>query len=632
MITKLSSTCANNNSYTEFVKLIGKIFSNGQSLNLSFLKDPIVYDENDDIGVDIEQVKKFYENLLQQPQNVVNAFHNAIEKYLSELVYTARNISHVSFLRQFVILFEYPNISDPTEFQRRFGPLLIATSSLPSNYLTYFKDQYLSKLSDKRFKEIHLDLQNFIALYLITTDDDFDINSDKYIIAVTKIIGIIYELNKKRKLLTYDQFYSESINQKIDIYENYKNWKKKSGFTFCNYPFLLDTEVKSKILLTETKFEQYRKRGDVLQWMNYLFQGYTSPILEIKVDRNDLIYSSLSALAIYQSPYDLQKELRVEFIGEDGVDEGGVQKEWFQLLVKELFDPKYGMFVVDDETRTQWFNMASTDYAEFELLGKVLGLAVYNGIILDLHFPTVTYKKLMGGEVDIDDLKQIYPDIARGLKHILDYDEEKEKTKVEDAFGLTFQILFTDAYGGKHTYNLKENGDKIPVTSENRKEYADLYTNFLLVDSVKEQFESFKKGFSCVCNGEAFNLFVYEELELLICGSPKLDFNELEKTTIYENGYTADHPTIKNFWKIIHELPLEKKKKFLFFVSGSDRSPIGGLGRLKLVISRHGDDDERLPSAHTCFNYLLLPPYESMEKLREKLLIAINNSEGFGMF
>src|SRR5690606_27617243 len=128
-----------------------------------------------------------------------------------------RNISHVSFLRQFVILFEYPNISDPTEFQRRFGPLLIATSSLPSNYLTYFKDQYLSKLSDKRFKEIHLDLQNFIALYLITTDDDFDINSDKYIIAVTKIIGIIYELNKKRKLLTYDQFYSESINQKIDI-------------------------------------------------------------------------------------------------------------------------------------------------------------------------------------------------------------------------------------------------------------------------------------------------------------------------------------------------------------------------------------------------------------------------------
>lgn len=628
---KLSATCANNNSYTEFVKLIGNIFSNEKSLNLSFLKNPLNYDKNDDIGVDLEQVKSFYECLLQQPQTVVNAFHNAIEKYLYELVINASKISHVSFLRQFVILFEYPNISDPTEFQRRFGLLLIATSSLPPQYLSFFKDQYLARLSDKRFKEIHLDLQNFIALYLITIDDTFDINIDKYIVSVTIIIGIIYELNKKRKLLTYDQFYSESINQKIDIFKNYKNWKNRSGFSFCNYPFLLDTEVKSKILLTETRYEQYKKRGDMLQWM--LFQGfYSSPILDIKVDRNDLINSSLSALAIYQTPYELQQELRVEFIGEEGVDEGGVQKEWFQLLVKELFDPKYGMFIVDEETRTQWFNMASTDYAEFELLGKVLGLAVYNGIILDLHFPTVTYKKLMGNEIDMDDLVQIYPDIAKGLQHILNFDEEKEKAKVADVFGLTFQITFTDAYGGKHNYDLIENGGDIQVTKENRQEYANLYTKYLLIDSVENQFESFKRGFSLVCNSEAFKLFVYQELELLICGSPKLDFTELEKTAIYENGYSDTHPTILNFWKVIHELPLEKKKKFLFFVSGSDRSPIGGLGRLKLVISRHGDDDERLPSAHTCFNYLLLPPYGSLEKLREKLLISISNAEGFGMY
>ncbi len=45
------------------------------------------------------------------------------------------------------------------------------------------------------------------------------------------------------------------------------------------------------------------------------------------------------------NPIDLRKQLRVEFSGEDGVDEGGLQKEFFQLLVEKLFDPVYGMYM-----------------------------------------------------------------------------------------------------------------------------------------------------------------------------------------------------------------------------------------------------------------------------------------------
>jgi hypothetical protein len=66
-------------------------------------------------------------------------------------------------------------------------------------------------------------------------------------------------------------------------------------------------------------------------------------------------------------------------------------------------------------------------------------------------------------------------------------------------------------------------------------------------------------------------------------------------------------------------------------VTGSDRAPILGLGSVKLYISRHGDDSEQLPSSHTCFNHLLIPDYSSKEKLRQKLILAINNSEGFGL-
>jgi ubiquitin-protein ligase E3 A len=110
-----------------------------------------------------------------------------------------------------------------------------------------------------------------------------------------------------------------------------------------------------------------------------------------------------------------------------------------------------------------------------------------------------------------------------------------------------------------------------------------------------------------------------------------LDFEELEKVTIYDNGYYEDHPVIKNFWEVVHSLSVEEKKKLLFFATGSDRSPIGGLGKLTFVITRHGPDSDRLPSAHTCFNHLLLPEYNTKDKLKDRLLASINNAEGFGL-
>ena len=86
-----------------------------------------------------------------------------------------------------------------------------------------------------------------------------------------------------------------------------------------------------------------------------------------------------------------------------------------------------------------------------------------------------------------------------------------------------------------------------------------------------------------------------------------------------------------NFWSVIHELDLEHQKKFLFFATGSDRAPVGGLGSIRFAIHKNGEDNEQLPSSHTCFNVLILPPYRARDKLKAKLLIAINNSEGFGL-
>lgn len=129
----------------------------------------------------------------------------------------------------------------------------------------------------------------------------------------------------------------------------------------------------------------------------------------------------------------------------------------------------------------------------------------------------------------------------------------------------------------------------------------------------------------------ACRLLRHEELELLVCGLPHLDFADLEKGARYEAGYHAQHPTIRNFWSVLHELPIDAKKKFLFFTTGCDRAPVGGLSDLVMVIQRGGPDTDRLPTAHTCFNIMLLPEYSSRAKLKEKLLQAIENAHGFGL-
>ena len=131
--------------------------------------------------------------------------------------------------------------------------------------------------------------------------------------------------------------------------------------------------------------------------------------------------------------------------------------------------------------------------------------------------------------------------------------------------------------------------------------------------------------------GDFIKMFRPEELQLLICGSPDFDFVALEKVTKYEDGFTSSSRCIRDFWEIVHGFDIESKKKLLAFATGSDRIPIDGLKGVKFVISRNGPDSNRLPTSHTCFNHLLLPEYSSKDKMKEYLLLAIHQNEGFGL-
>ena len=232
-------------------------------------------------------------------------------------------------------------------------------------------------------------------------------------------------------------------------------------------------------------------------------------------------------------------------------------------------------------------------------------------------------------KLNFDDFKELDPAFAQSLEMLLQFDESQGMT-VEDVFCRNFTVEY-EVFGESVEAELLPGGKNMPLTAANRKQFVDLMVDHVLVTSVKANFEEFRRGFFSVCNRSMMNHIRPEELELLVCGNPNLDFVELENNTRYE-GFTPGDVTIRLFWDVIHNaLTTEQKKQFLKFCTGSDRVPIRGLKDLGFVIGKNGDDSDLLPTSHTCFNHLLLPAYLSVDKLKAKLLQAIQNCTGFGL-
>ncbi|KAH8322791.1 hypothetical protein KR059_005935, partial [Drosophila kikkawai] len=451
----------------------------------------------------------------------------------------------------------------------------------------------------------------------------------------------------RRPLVPLEEFYNEALSENIQMHHDYLSYKtlamesemgsgQTNYFSFMLYAFILTPATKVDALYYDSRMRMYSERYSSLYSMLNNFgqdgqDGTPRPDLKLTVRRDQLINDALIGLELVamSNPKDLKKQLVVEFVGEQGIDEGGVSKEFFQLIVEEIFNPAFGMFVQQEETNNMWFNATPFENgAQFTLIGIIIGLAIYNNVILAVNFPMVVYRKLMGYCGTFADLNDWSPTLYKSLKSMLDYQGED----MEEVFDQTFKISYSNVFGEMVEHELVPHGKDVLVGQHNKQLFVNLYSDFLLNMNIQQQFNAFRKGFEMVTDESPLKLlFRPEEIEMLVCGSREFDFVELEHSTEYEGGYTDETQIIQDFWSIVHAMPNESKRKLLEFTTGSARVPVGGLKCLRLLITRHGPDSDRLPTSHTCFNVLLLPEYSSREKLEERLLKAINYSKGFGM-
>ncbi|KAI9611099.1 hypothetical protein H4Q26_008948 [Puccinia striiformis f. sp. tritici PST-130] len=650
--------------------LLTKLFSSLKNLSTAFLT---IIQNKQTLQVDL--VNSFYRAICNGPTGrdiLCSKLHHFLHrpgKQSVSILSNTRNDSNQSPIQWAwaVVLLQCPILSpsSKTPFQKRLiitARILGLISSMPNRLhhklVEYYSDPICStQLFEEKVEIVNVFISDRICYFLQIPDGFGASSSDlshhylpKYmcdwsLLASCRVMALLCGSNNQSRKLPITSFYNVSTDliQPIDLIYDFEAWEsRKSSYTLCGYPCLLSMSSKISLLTYDGK----RQMG---------------------MEARQAFIDSLLGRSL-APPIRTQKLLKISFVDEEGVDGGGLKKEWFLLLIRELVAPEYGMFLHDSELNQIWFNPASTELEEFRLIGIVIGLAIYNRATLDFGLPLVGYRKLLGLPVtELTDLASLKPEVANSLKWILEYDGDD----LEEICSRNF-VGDYDAYGTVREVPLLPNGENLPVTKSNRTEFVKLYCDYVLNKSITQQFQAFSDGFHSIAAGNGLSLFQPEEIELLVIGSSydsKLSVEDLKAITTYD-GFLSTDSTIQYFWSVVNSFDFEDQKKLLRFITGTDRIPATGISRLTLKISKSTQNsppsndnnrsrnlnsrrsrigysnltnvdpsssstimanNERLPESHTCFNQLILSEFNSVHSLHEKLSLAINESLGFGL-
>ncbi|RWS15628.1 E3 ubiquitin-protein ligase SMURF2-like protein [Dinothrombium tinctorium] len=356
----------------------------------------------------------------------------------------------------------------------------------------------------------------------------------------------------------------------------------------------------------------------------------------LEVSRKDIFEESYRAI-MKQRPKDLRKRLMVKFRDEEGLDYGGVAREWLYLLSHEMLNPYYGLFqYTREDIYTLQINPDSAinpdHLSYFHFVGRVIGLAVFHGHYIDGGFTLPFYKMLLNKPITLDDIQVVDSELHRSLCWMLNND-------ISGVIDTTFSVEH-DSFGQLQVQELKPNGRDIPVTEENKKEYVKLYVNYRFKRGIEQQFQALQKGFNELVPPHLLQSFDEKELELVIGGLGKIDIGDWKANTRLKHC-TADTNIVKWFWQAVDNYSEERRARLLQFVTGSSRVPLQGFKALQGSTGAAGPrlftihlvetSTDNLPKAHTCFNRIDIPPYENYNKLYEKLTQAIEETCGFAV-
>ncbi|XP_031487793.1 E3 ubiquitin-protein ligase UPL7 isoform X2 [Nymphaea colorata] len=366
--------------------------------------------------------------------------------------------------------------------------------------------------------------------------------------------------------------------------------------------------------------------------------------VEIAIRRDHIIEDGFRQLNSLGSK--LKSCINVSFVNEyglpeAGLDYGGLFKEFLTDIAKAAFNPDYGLFSQTSTSERLLIphpvaGLLDKNIHMIEFLGRLVGKALYEGILLDYSFSLVFVQKLLGRYSFIDELSGLDPELYRNLMYVKHYDGDVKDLSLD--FTVTEESL-----GKRVVTELKPGGANLIVTNENKLQYVHAIADYKLNRQVFPLANAFYRGLVDLILPSWLRLFNASEFnQLLSGGEHDFDIDDLKNNTRYTGGYSEGSRTIKLFWEVVRGFEPKERCMLLKFVTSCSRAPLLGFKHLQPSFTIHkvacdvplwavigGQDVDRLPSASTCYNTLKLPTYKRQNTLRNKLLYAISSNAGF---
>jgi hypothetical protein len=395
-----------------------------------------------------------------------------------------------------------------------------------------------------------------------------------------------------------------------------RNKKDGPGEGEVNDPNLTFRKKRFKLLhLLHCRVEQSKEPAD---WTR------------IEVQRVHVLQDSFKQMASLPLSQMVQK-LNVTFTGEDGIDSGGLTREWLGLVSQALLSQEMclftwqqesGVFTIDPKSFIAHSPRVAKDYYRF--FGRILSKAVYDKWVVDIPLCNAVYRALLypGWKLPgtLEDLQQVDPEYARSLRWMLQND-------ITDVITETFSVS-VDRFGRVDEEELVPGGKHIPVDESNKERFVSAVVQWRLYGTVKTQLENIQDGFHPLVSAAELKTFSVPELHLLFNGQDKVDVSELKRKAKYSAGFTGQSRPVMWFWQLLESFSQKRRRDVLQFATGSTKIPHEGMS-LEIVCGVDKEPDS-LPTSHTCFNQLVLPQYESLEQLRSKLQLSLtSNNTGF---
>lgn len=391
-------------------------------------------------------------------------------------------------------------------------------------------------------------------------------------------------------------------------------------------------------------FREFVKADKLARRMTGEVVGPGPGSIEIAVRRDHIVEDGFAQLNSLGSK--LKSCVNVSFVNEcglpeAGLDYGGLFKEFLTDLAKAAFDPRYGLFMQTSTDERLLFphpsaRIIANGVQMIEFLGRIVGKALYEGILLDYCFSHVFVRKLLGRYSFLDELSGLDPELHRNLVYLKHYEGDVRDLSLD--FTVTEEV-----FGNRVVIELRPGGANMTVTNENRLQYVHAMADYKLNRQIQPLINAFRRGLSDLISPSWLSLFNAREFnQLLSGGEHDFDVDDLRNNTRYTGGYSESSRTIKLFWEVVKGLEPGERCALLKFVTSCSRAPLLGFKHLQPTFTIHkvacdtplwamigGQDVERLPSTSTCYNTLKLPTYKRLSTLRSKLLYAIRANAGF---